>query len=89
MQNGLTQAAAAQLLAALSLGAEAIAAVPGINIEAIAAAGAAFLESYAYGFKMTALTSLGFGRLGIVMCFLFEDIRPKMAPTVTGLITAK
>jgi hypothetical protein len=76
--NGLTKAAATQLLSALSLGADAIAKVPGINPAAIAAAGGAFLESYAYGLKMTALTSLGFGGLGIVMCFLCEDIGPKM-----------
>lgn len=78
LDNGLTEAAAKQLLAALSLGAQAIEAVPGINPSAIAAAGAAFLESYAYGLRMTALTSLGFGGLGIVMCFLCEDIGPKM-----------
>ncbi len=78
VNNGLTQAAAKQLLAALSLGADAIAAVPGINAEAIAAASAAFLESYAFGLKMTALASLGFGGLGIVLCLLCEDPTPKM-----------
>lgn len=78
MANGLTQAASTQLLGALSLGATAIAAVPGINPDAIAAAAQAFKESYAYGLKMTALTSLGFGGLGIVMCLLCEDIGPKM-----------
>jgi hypothetical protein len=78
MENGLTKAAATQLLAALSLGAKAIEAVPGINSAAIAAASTAFLESYAHGLKMTALASLGFGGLGIVMCFLCEDIGPKM-----------
>ncbi|RDW79736.1 hypothetical protein BP6252_04374 [Coleophoma cylindrospora] len=78
IDNGLTQAAAKQLLAALSLGSGAISAVPGITPAAIAAAGAAFLDSYAYGLKMTALASLGFGGLGIVMCCLCEDIGPKM-----------
>lgn len=78
MNNGLTRAAASQLLGALSLGADAIAAVPGVNPAAIAAAGAAFLDSYAYGLKMTAYTSLGFGGLGILMCFLVEDVGPKM-----------
>jgi hypothetical protein len=76
--NGLTQAAAKQLLAAMSLGAKAIEAVPGINPAAIAAASAAFLDSYAYGLKMTALTSLGFGGFGLILCFLCEDIGPKM-----------
>ena len=76
--NGLTQAAAKQLLAALSLGAKAIEAVPGINPAAITAASSAFLESYAHGLRMTALASLGFGGLGIVMCLLCEDIGPKM-----------
>lgn len=52
----------------------AIEAVPGINPAAIAAAGEAFLQSYAYGLKMTALTSLGFGGFGILMCLLCEDI---------------
>jgi hypothetical protein len=78
MDNGLTQAASTQLLAALSLGAEAIAAVPGINPKAIAAAGAAFLESYAHGLRMTAFASLGFGGLGILCCILCEDIGHKM-----------
>ncbi|CAK7222167.1 hypothetical protein SBRCBS47491_004777 [Sporothrix bragantina] len=78
MNNGLTQAAAKQLLAALSLGADAIAAVPGINPAAITAASTAFLESYAYGLKMMALCSLGFGCFGIVLCFLCEDPEPKM-----------
>jgi hypothetical protein len=76
--NGLTDAAAVQLQAALALGAEAISQVPGINPDAIAAASTAFLESYAYGLKMTALASLGFGGLGLVLCFLCEDIGPKM-----------
>ncbi|RDW92132.1 hypothetical protein BP5796_01526 [Coleophoma crateriformis] len=78
IDNGLTRAAAQQLLAALSLGSAAISAVPGVTPAAIAAAGAAFLDSYAYGLKMTALASLGFGGLGIVMCCLCEDIGPKM-----------
>ena len=77
--NGLTPAAAAQLLTAIGSGlASAIEAVPGINTAAIAAASEAFLQSYAYGLKMTALTSLGFGGFGIVMCLLCEDIGPKM-----------
>ena len=43
MQNSLTEAAATQLLAALSLIAKAIAAVPGLSTAAVAAANAAFL----------------------------------------------
>lgn len=82
LDNGLTKAAATQLLAALSLGADAIAAVPGINPAAIAAAGAAFLESYAYGLRMTAYTSLGFGGLGIAMCFMCIDVGEKMDDNV-------
>ncbi|KAI1623928.1 fungal trichothecene efflux pump-domain-containing protein [Exophiala viscosa] len=78
MKNGLTEAAAVQLLSALSLGAEAISKVPGINPSAIAAAGIAFQESYAYGCKMLALASLGFGAFGLCLCFLCEDIGPKM-----------
>ncbi|KIV99714.1 uncharacterized protein PV09_08644 [Verruconis gallopava] len=78
MENGLTKAAATQLLSALSLGAQAIAAVPGINPNAIAAASVAFMESYAYGLKMMALASLGFGGFGLVLCLLCEDIGPKM-----------
>lgn len=77
-ENGLTQAAAMQLLSALSLGVQAITAVAGINPFAIAAAGAAFLDSYAYGLKMTALASVGFGGFGLVLCLLCEDIGPKM-----------
>lgn len=77
--DGLTPIAAAQLLKALASGVSStIEAVPGINAAAIAAAGEAFLQGYAYGLKMTILTSLGFGGFGIVMCLLCEDIGPKM-----------
>jgi hypothetical protein len=78
LDNGLTQAASTQLVTAITGGAEALAAVPGINNAAIAAASVGYKEATAYGLKMLALTSLGFGGVGIVLCLLCEDIGPKM-----------
>ncbi|KAF2815732.1 MFS general substrate transporter [Mytilinidion resinicola] len=78
MRAGLDATAAQELLAALPLGAEAIMKVPGVNADIIAAASAAFKWSYAHGLKITALSSLAFGGLGLVMCLLVENIDAKM-----------
>ena len=61
IQAGLPESSASQLLAAFSLGPDALAAVPGVTPEILAAAGEAFKWSYAHGLKMTALASLSFG----------------------------
>lgn len=78
LENGLTQAASQQLVTAIAGGADALAAVPGINDAAIAAASVGYKEATAYGLKMLALSSLGFGGVGLILCFLCEDIGPKM-----------
>ncbi|KAF2006271.1 MFS general substrate transporter [Amniculicola lignicola CBS 123094] len=75
---GMTAENASLLLAAFPLGAEAIAAVPGTNAEALAAAALAFQWSYAHALKIVALSSLAFGGAGLICCFLCEDLGPKM-----------
>ncbi|KAL5402383.1 hypothetical protein PMIN06_002081 [Paraphaeosphaeria minitans] len=75
---GMTAENAQKLLAAFPLGVTAIAAVPGTNPEALAAAGLAFQWSYAHGLKTVALSSLSFGILGLLCCFYCEDLGPKM-----------
>ncbi|ERS98189.1 uncharacterized protein SPSK_06068 [Sporothrix schenckii 1099-18] len=67
-----------QLLAAFSLGASALEAVPGINADILAAASSAFKWSYAHGLKITALSSLSFAGLGLICVFLCLDIGDKM-----------
>jgi hypothetical protein len=66
------------LLAALPLGADALAKVPGINSEIIAAASAAFTQSYVIGLRTTALSSLSFGVCAIIACLFCNDIGHKM-----------
>ncbi|EON67352.1 hypothetical protein W97_06605 [Coniosporium apollinis CBS 100218] len=75
---GLSSENAASLLAAFPLGSAALQAVPGVNAEILGAAGEAFKWSYAHGLKMTALASLSFGGLGLIMCLLCENIDAKM-----------
>ncbi|KAL5377440.1 hypothetical protein DPSP01_009778 [Paraphaeosphaeria sporulosa] len=75
---GLDPSSASALLAALPLGADALAKVPGINSEIIAAAGAAFTQSYVIGLRTTALSSLSFGVCAIIACLFCNDIGHKM-----------
>lgn len=63
---GLPLSSVADFAAALSQGAEALAKVPGVTNAIIAAGGAALQQSYVYGLKITALSSLSFGIVGIV-----------------------
>lgn len=63
---GLPGSSVAALLAALPLGAAALAKVPGITTKIAVAAGAAFQESYVVGLRTTALASLAFGIMGII-----------------------
>lgn len=37
-----------------------------------------YKEATTYGLKLLALTSIGFGGVGIVLCLMYEDIGPKM-----------
>lgn len=75
---GLPAASAPALLAALPVGAAAIAQVPGITNEIAAAAGAAFQQSYVVGLRTTALSSLSFGIVAIIACLFCNDIGHKM-----------
>jgi hypothetical protein len=63
---GLSVDAVPALLAALPLGAAALAEVPGITNEIMAAAGSAFQQSYVVGLRTTALSSLSFGVIAII-----------------------
>lgn len=75
---GGSESTAAALLAALPLGAEAIAKVPGTTEVMVAAAGAAFVQSYVVALRTVCLTSIAFGVVGTVCCCLSNDIGPKM-----------
>jgi hypothetical protein len=63
---GLPASSATAILQALPLGAAALAKVPGITNEIIAAAGAAFQQAYVVGLRTTTLSSLSFGICGII-----------------------
>ena len=78
MQAGANSSTAVALLAAFPLGSAAIAEVPGINDQILAAAGSAFQWSYAHGLKVTALSSLSFGFVGLILCVLCENIDAKV-----------
>lgn len=75
---GGSEATATALLAALPLGAEAIAKVPGTTEAMVAAAGSAFVQSYVVGLRMVCLTSIAFGCVGTICCCFSNDIGPKM-----------
>ena len=75
---GASPATAKALLAAIPLGAAAIAKVPGITTKIAAAGGAAFQQSYVHGLRITALSSLSFGVCGIIACICCNDIGKKM-----------
>lgn len=76
---GATDNTAFAILAAFPSGASALEIIPGINAEILAAASTAYQWSYAHGLKMTALASLSFGGLGLVMCLLLESIDAKVS----------
>ncbi|KAG7133981.1 Trichothecene efflux pump TRI12 like protein [Verticillium longisporum] len=75
---GLPESSVAALMAALPLGSAALAQVPGISPDIMAAAGAAFQQSYVVGLRTTALSSLSFGVIGIIACVCCQDIGPRM-----------
>ena len=76
---GAKEATANALLAAFPLGTAALEKVPGVNKKILAAAGSAFQYSYAHGLKITALSSLTFAGLGLIMCSLCENIDAKVS----------
>jgi hypothetical protein len=63
---GLPASSVAQFSAALALGADALAKVPGITTDITLAGAAAFQQSYVDGLRVTALSSLSFGLLAII-----------------------
>lgn len=63
---GLPESSVLSLLAALPLGSAALAEVPGISNEIIAAASAASKQNYVVGLRTTCLSFLSFGVLGII-----------------------
>jgi hypothetical protein len=75
---GLPALSVPALLQALPLGSLAIMAVPGVNATIAAAAGAAFQQSYVHAVRITALSSLSFGCVGILACLCNVDIGKKM-----------
>jgi hypothetical protein len=75
---GLAAESVPSFLAALPLGATALAKVPGVTNEIITAGGAAFQQAYVVGLRTTALSSLSFGVLAIIACCFCNDIGPKM-----------
>jgi hypothetical protein len=75
---GLPASNVPALAAALPLGSAALAKVPGITTNIIAAAGAAFQQSYIVGLRTTALSSLSFGVVAILACIASNDIGHKM-----------
>ena len=76
MALGASEHMADTILAALPLGLAGE--VPGVTDDILAAAGVAWQWSYAHGLKITALSSLAFGGLGLLMCLLLENIDAKM-----------
>jgi hypothetical protein len=66
---GLPETSVEGLLAALPLGSAALAEVPGITNDIIAAAAGAFKQSYVVGLRTTCLSSLSFGVIGIIGMF--------------------
>ncbi|CAN9135419.1 unnamed protein product [Alternaria alternata] len=82
VRAGMSLENAQALLAALPLGAAAIAEVPGTTAEALGAASLAFQWSYAHALKVVALSSLSFGIVGLLCIFYCEDLTPKMTDKV-------
>lgn len=63
---GLPLSSVADMIAALPLGAAALAQVPGITDSIIAAGASAVQQSYVVGLRTTALSSLSFGIIGLI-----------------------
>lgn len=75
---GASESTASALLTAFPLGTAALEKVSGANPKILAAASTAYQWSYAHGLNITALSSLAFGGLGLVMCLLLENIDEKV-----------
>jgi hypothetical protein len=71
---GLPISSVAGFIAALPLGAAALAKVPGITDSIIAAGASAVQQSYVVGLRTTALSSLSFGIVGLIgRCTAIQD----------------
>ncbi|KAI1620443.1 fungal trichothecene efflux pump [Exophiala viscosa] len=79
---GASAKVAEAILAALPLGAAALAKVQGATTAMIEAAAGAYTQSYVSGLKTVALASVGFGAVGIIATLFLEDIGPKMTPKI-------
>lgn len=75
---GLPESSVSALMAALPLGASALAAVPDITDAVITAASKAYQQAYVVGVRTTALSSLSFGIVAIIACLFCNDIDKKM-----------
>lgn len=78
IKAGLAESSVSALVKALPLGAAALEKVPGITPQIIAAAGAAVQETYVHALKVTAMSSLSFGILALIACYLCNDIGHKV-----------
>jgi hypothetical protein len=67
------------ILAAFPLGAAALEKIPDINADILGAASTAYQWAYAHALSVTALSSLAFGGVGLIMCLLCENIDAKMS----------
>lgn len=76
---GASTDTARALLVALAQGTHAVESVQRANASIISAASTAYKWSYAHGLKITALSSLAFGGLGLIMCLLLENIDAKVS----------
>ncbi|KAI1617384.1 fungal trichothecene efflux pump [Exophiala viscosa] len=70
------------VLKALPLGSTALFKVPGMTAAIVEAAEVALQNSYVHGFKITELSALAFGVVGIIASICCSDIGPKMTPKI-------
>ena len=79
IQAGGDSQMAQAILAAFPLGAAALEKIPDINADILGAASTAYQWAYAHALSVTALSSLAFGGVGLIMCLLCENIDAKMS----------
>ncbi|PGH28269.1 hypothetical protein AJ80_00160 [Polytolypa hystricis UAMH7299] len=82
MEAGVPQAVFDQVVAAAASAESVLAKIPGLDRAMIDAVRGAYKESVAYGLRNTALASLAFGVVGVILCLFLEDIGPKMTPKI-------
>ena len=77
MAAGLPAKTAEALLATFPLGVAALEKLPGMTTKALIAASEAYQWSYAHALSVVSLSTLSFGGLGLILCFMCEDIEKK------------